>query len=230
VIVFQTEGSKRWKVYGPPKRQKGKDPLNRGKSGDVITKNELGAPILDVILRRGDIMYVPAGFPHTTDTVTIVEKETVPSLQESSDKKEFDETSVHLTMGLDTHVWALTFAHIRWTLLQRCGKDWKVDIKKDEDYWDSMRTIPVGFLSLLDGDDENAMDIAVEEVKRILIRLEPKRWKKEALPSNEEIKDVLHYMIDDHLATLLEIQENMYTNIKQREEERDMNVLRNKTR
>ena len=219
VIVFQTEGSKRWKVYGPPKRQKGKDPLNRGKSGDVITKNELGAPILDVILRRGDIMYVPAGFPHTTDTVTIVEKETVPSLQESSDKKEFDETSVHLTMGLDTHVWALTFAHIRWTLLQRCGKDWKVDIKDDKDYWNTMRTIPVGFLSLLDGDDENAMDIAVEEVKRILIRLESKRWKKEDLPSNEEIKDVLHYMIDDHLATLLEIQENMYTNIKPREEE-----------
>ena len=54
VLVFQTEGSKRWRVYGPPKRIKGKDPLNRGKGGDVIEKKELGNPILDVVLRRGD--------------------------------------------------------------------------------------------------------------------------------------------------------------------------------
>jgi len=54
VIVFQTEGSKRWRVYNPPKRLKGKDPLNRGKAGDVIEKKELGNPLLDVILRRGD--------------------------------------------------------------------------------------------------------------------------------------------------------------------------------
>ena len=54
VLVFQTEGSKRWRVYGPPKRVKGKDPLNRGKGGDVIEKKELGNPILDVVLRMGD--------------------------------------------------------------------------------------------------------------------------------------------------------------------------------
>lgn len=54
VIVFQTEGSKRWRVFYPPKRSKGKDPLNRGKSGDVLDMKDLGKPILDVVLRKGD--------------------------------------------------------------------------------------------------------------------------------------------------------------------------------
>ena len=54
VLVFQTEGSKRCRVYYPPKREHGKDPLNRGKDGDVLAFNTLGAPLLDIILRRGD--------------------------------------------------------------------------------------------------------------------------------------------------------------------------------
>ncbi len=54
VLVFQTEGSKRWRVYSPTKRMKGKDPLNRGKAGDVLSKSDLGTPLLDVVLRRGD--------------------------------------------------------------------------------------------------------------------------------------------------------------------------------
>ena len=54
VIVFQTQGSKRWRVYSPPKRVKGKDPLNRGKAGDVIPPSDLGVPLLDIVLRRGD--------------------------------------------------------------------------------------------------------------------------------------------------------------------------------
>ena len=54
VLVFQTEGSKRWRVYYPSKREQGKDPLNRGKAGDVLAFDTLGAPLLDIILRRGD--------------------------------------------------------------------------------------------------------------------------------------------------------------------------------
>jgi len=188
------------------------------------------------------VMYVPAGFPHTTDTTTIVEEETVPSMPMSmsmsmSGKKEqlFDETSVHLTLGLDTHVWALTYAHIRWTLLQRCGKDWKVEIPKDADYWDSMRMIAVGFLSGEnkdntddnddddddndnDNDNDSNMDAAVEETKRVLMQLEPKRWIKEALPSDDEIREVFNYMKNEHLASLLEIQETMYSDIDPHDE------------
>jgi hypothetical protein len=49
-------------------------------------------------------MYVPAGFPHTTDTATVVDDESVAAPVEEDDdsKKLFDDTSVHLTMGLDT--------------------------------------------------------------------------------------------------------------------------------
>ena len=32
----------------------GRDPLHRGKGGDVLGEGELGVPLLDVILRRGD--------------------------------------------------------------------------------------------------------------------------------------------------------------------------------
>ena len=56
VLVFQTEGSKRWRVYRPAKREAGKDPLNRGKAGDVLAFEALGTPLLDIILRRGDGM------------------------------------------------------------------------------------------------------------------------------------------------------------------------------
>lgn len=216
VLVFQTEGSKRWRVYAPPKRVKGKDPLNRGKGGDVLKKSDLGVPILDIVMRRGDVLYIPGGFPHTTDTTTILENETVPAGEESK-KKLFDETSVHLTMGLDTHVWGLTYAHIRWTLLQRCGMDWKLEIKADADYWDSMRSLPIGFLSGSTGPDSDSdadgIEAAMEEFKRVLTRLEPKRWAKYPFPPDEEIREVITYMFQEHLGTLMEIQDEMFSNV-----------------
>lgn len=111
VFVLQTSGAKRWRVFSPPKRRKGIDALNRGKSGDVLRYSEMGEPLIDTILKEGDILYVPIGFPHTTDTSTV-------DRNAADDKEEvFRETSVHLTMGLDTHVWALTYAHLRWSLV-----------------------------------------------------------------------------------------------------------------
>jgi hypothetical protein len=164
-------------------------------------------------------MYVPAGFPHTTDTATVVDDESVPAPVEEDDdsKKLFDDSSVHLTMGLDTHVWALTYAHLRWTLLQRCGKDWKLDIKNDEDYWDSMKTLPIGFL-LRSKSEDNAEDVTLEELKHVLNNLEPTRWAKESMPSDEEIRQVVKYMLEEHLSSLLEIQEIMYSDIDPHDE------------
>lgn len=214
VLVFQTQGSKRWRVYNPPKRVKGKDPLNRGKGGDVLSPSDLGVPLLDIILRRGDVLYVPAGYPHITDTNTIVDHETVPA-EDQSQNDLFDETSVHLTMGLDSHVWALTYAHVRWSLLQRCGKDWKLEIKNDSDYWGSMRTLPIGFLS---GGNSNSVNLAIEAVKKVLIQLEPRRWETESFPSDVEIKAVVEYMFEDHLGTLMEIQDMMFSDIDPHDE------------
>ncbi|CAN0394563.1 unnamed protein product, partial [Ectocarpus sp. 8 AP-2014] len=54
-------------------------------------------------------LYVPAGFPHTTDTVTgMSEDDTDPS--------------VHLTVGVDTHIWGLNYATLRSYSLSRSGK------------------------------------------------------------------------------------------------------------
>ena len=53
------------------------------------------------------VLYVPAGFPHTTDTINTAE---------AGDAA--DDDSVHLTIGLDTHIWGLDYAALRTTLAQ----------------------------------------------------------------------------------------------------------------
>lgn len=84
VFVFQTAGAKRWRVFAPPARIKGVDPLHRGKSGDVLSIESLGEPLIDAVIQKGDVLYVPTGFPHTTDTST-------------GESSLFDETSVSVT-------------------------------------------------------------------------------------------------------------------------------------
>lgn len=253
VFVLQTEGSKRWRVYSPPKRIKGVDPLGRGKAGDIIDAEALGKPILDVVVRTGDLLFIPAGFPHTTDTVTVVENETISNYE---NEPIFSSNSVHLTLGLDTHVWALSYAHIRWSLLQRCGKDWKLDIQNDTAYWESMK-FDIGFLKA------ESLDTMVEKVKhvscsrkyftvfyicckmnlihtnhtlsftlillvhifscwfffkKLLHQLEPERWDTESLPTDTDISEVVEYLLNDHLGSLLEIQEEMYSNVDPRDD------------
>lgn len=53
----------------PPARMPRVDPLARGKATDTLELTELEAPLLDVVLEPGHILYVPAGFPHTTGTM-----------------------------------------------------------------------------------------------------------------------------------------------------------------
>ena len=65
------------------------------------------APVVSAPLLK--FLYVPAGFPHTTDTVTGM-----------SDGGEND-PSVHLTVGVDTHIWGLNYATLRAYALARAG-------------------------------------------------------------------------------------------------------------
>lgn len=217
VLVFQTQGRKRWRVYAPPKRSKGVDPLNRGKAGDVLSFEELGKPMIDTVLQKGDLLYVPAGFPHTTDTSHSIDLTS----------NEGQENSVHLTMGLDTHVWGLTLAHLRWSVLQRCGKEHTINIESDLIYWQAMETIPIGFLvsgnSWKDtinnikegkGVDENYCKLVTDELKRIMAVLEPDRWKDEKLPSDGDIHQVIDYMITQHLQNLMVVQEEMLSDVR----------------
>ena len=227
VLCFQTAGAKRWRVYAPPARKKGVDPLNRGKSGDVLSfGSDLGEPLIDAVVQKGDLLYVPTGFPHTTDTVTAVD----------GDESEvvFDEPSVHLTMGLDSNVWMLTFAHLRWSVLQRTGKEFRMEIKTDDAYWSAMETIPIGFLAGDDWDmvvkrEKESGELDGEYVSRVtqalkenMVALEPNRWNvdgsmhsadREDLPTDEDFAEVITYIVSEHVFALLELQEEMFTNI-----------------
>lgn len=68
VFVIQTQGQKRWRVYSPPPpaRLFRSDPFARGKGTDSLEFSELEPPLIDTVLGPGQILYVPAGFPHTT--------------------------------------------------------------------------------------------------------------------------------------------------------------------
>jgi hypothetical protein len=104
-----------------------------------LSFEELGMPLVDAVIGPGDVLYVPVGFPHTTDTMNIM-------VDNNNNKTTHDEkASVHLTMGLDTHVWMFTMAHLRWALLQRCGLDFRIHFEKDDDYWRAIETLPIGF-------------------------------------------------------------------------------------
>ena len=231
VLVFQTQGSKRWRVYAPPRpRKPNVDALNRGKQGDSMDfANELGTPIIDAVLRPGDFLYVPTGFPHTTDTCTVVDA------QDGDDDAAvtFNDTSVHLTMGLDTHVWGLTLAHLRWSVLQRCGKSFQIKIDDDDVYWTALESMPMGFLlpissesdwltiyeELKDKSDlkEEWKTLIRDQLKQVMHLLEPNRWKqsdtdnKEEIPTDEELDDVIDYMFTKHLKHLVTIQKTMFT-------------------
>jgi len=118
VLVVQMEGAKRWRVFTPPADGDVKpnaDPFARGKGEDSLplhtllegSEGRLGSELLmDVVTREGDVLYIPAGFPHTTDTV------------EESNDVDYD-TSIHLTFNIDTHVWDLDYLAARSAALQR---------------------------------------------------------------------------------------------------------------
>ena len=52
VFVLQTQGKKHWRVFAPPppSAMPKNDPYSRGKSKDVLKLEELGQPLIDVVL------------------------------------------------------------------------------------------------------------------------------------------------------------------------------------
>ena len=60
VFCFQLEGSKRWRVWDELEFNPTK-PMSK-----VLKIDELNNPIMDIILKPGDVLYMPAGFPHCT--------------------------------------------------------------------------------------------------------------------------------------------------------------------
>jgi lysine-specific demethylase/histidyl-hydroxylase NO66 len=86
--VVHLEGSKRWRVWEPLTRTR--RPV-RAARVPMPSLDELGPPALDRMLRPGDVLYVPRGFPHAAETV--------------------DAASAHLTIGVVALSWHQAVRH-----------------------------------------------------------------------------------------------------------------------
>ena len=140
VVVIQTQGRKRWRVYSPLDSSKKfhVDPFCRGKGDDGLSvqmlSDEGSELLLDVTLSPGDVLFVPARFPHTTDTLDCYAAED----EQADDEDKYSQnsnnasrsgnhpyaerkSSMHLTLGLDTHVWAMNYMSMRTLALRRFG-------------------------------------------------------------------------------------------------------------
>jgi len=70
VFIMQIAGAKRWKVWHPPIRMPLKHhELNKRHSTVFVNESSLGSPYCDILLKTGDLLYVPRGHPHITTTV-----------------------------------------------------------------------------------------------------------------------------------------------------------------
>lgn len=217
VFVMQCQGKKRWRVFSPPPtaRMPRADPLARGKSTDILSLFELEKPLIDVVLQTGQILYVPAGFPHTTDTIT-------------EDAANADEPSLHLTLGVDTHIWSLNYASARSIILKRSGLADKLLLTKltPELYWDLQSALPFGFLDAsLDlpiNDDPLAMPSSEQIEKIALLTLskmkaaEPNRWSSDVSDSDLieslDIKAVISRLAE-HRISLTKVFHTMYSDV-----------------
>lgn len=134
VLIFHTQGAKRWRVYAPPTRASRVNtahPLYRGKNEDRLLEDELGELLLDVILQPGQVLFVPMGFPHATGTAGTG-----------------DEVSVHLTLGLSTADYDFCWGGLRKSLLQNLGQTPSPeDGLSDRLWWRLLSPLPVGFLA-----------------------------------------------------------------------------------
>jgi hypothetical protein len=139
VLVIQTQGRKHWKVYTPPSASE-LDPFRRGKGEDDMPErllDSLGSTLLlEVTLEPGDVLFVPARFPHTTDTLSCYKDDEDDHTKPPKIFSE-DDWSIHLTVGMDTHVWSMNYLSMRRLGLRRFalqdGLDFDTD-KNEEAY------------------------------------------------------------------------------------------------
>jgi len=83
VFVVQLEGTKRWRVWAPNDRTR--QPIGGKHAIPRPTFDEVGDPLLDLVLEPGDVLYLPRGHPHVAETT--------------------DRASAHLTVGLLAITW-----------------------------------------------------------------------------------------------------------------------------
>jgi ribosomal protein L16 Arg81 hydroxylase len=78
IFILQIHGRKRWRLFEPL-------PIPDNRVGAALAWEEVGEPIIDVVIEPGDLIYIP---PHTPHVVTTQ-----------------DEHSVHVGIGLHPLTW-----------------------------------------------------------------------------------------------------------------------------
>ena len=200
VLVLHTAGAKRWRVFSPPPPARSAcDPLARGKGEDSLVMRELSElPLLDVVLRAGDALYVPAGFPHVTDTV------------------DSTEASLHLTLGVDTHIWGLDALQARAGAVRRAGLADALTRPEQQldsaDYWRLRGTLPaLGWRA--SGDHAADLEQLARALADAAVLAEPARFADAADARATLLVDPLAARLVEHARALAAAQRELYADV-----------------
>jgi len=236
VFLVQTTGRKRWRVYAPPAPAEtpAHDPFARGKGEDQMATDD-GALLIDTVMEPGQLLYIPAGFPHATDTM--VDAAAAAGREEGEAgqaQAQEEEPSVHLTVGVDTHLWSLSYAHLRAHALRRAGEsaelaDGRPVTALPAERWAALHEpLPLGFLSApilapllaeggaatggADAAEAAACRAMAERAAATMLLAEPMRWQgKDAAALREHLKlDEAAARMVEHHRHVLAVQTRMY--------------------
>lgn len=181
----------------------------RGKGDDSLPLYSLEdasfgcTKLLDVTLEEGDILFMPAGFPHSTDTVNVGETDTA---------------SIHLTFNFDTHIWDLDYLSVRRLALRRAGvADSALGQEREEDnrYVGNANLVPLEVrnelfenlpLGFLDEEKIEMVDEVIKKLEQVSQSVDQKTYN--AVPSQvwrETVERVRSYGIE-----MLDLHRDMY--------------------
>jgi hypothetical protein len=235
VVIVQTCGSKHWKVYAPPNSslKPTADIFARGKGDDnlpLFTLEEGGRLLLETTLHMGDVLFIPAAFPHTTSTSTaaIDTTTTTTTLVDADDDD--DATSIHLTFNIDTHIWGLDYLSARRLALRRARvQDTALGQVREEDNryvgkanelpleirQELFAELPLGFLdddaATASAEEEGgASSVSVEDVTAELMRISKRVDPETFVLVNESVWRETVERVRQQGMELFEIHRDMY--------------------
>ena len=120
IVALQLLGAKTWRVWPRPAPAPGVDPYGRGKAGDAMGDDALGAApggATEATLSPTDALLVPRAFPHATTTAdgppASGRARGAGAGEEEGDDEDDDDVSAHVTLGVETHALGLTWAALR---------------------------------------------------------------------------------------------------------------------
>jgi ribosomal protein L16 Arg81 hydroxylase len=103
VFALQVEGSKAWKVWGDVKRLPMRVSANEYDTQLVQQYARDHEPVLEVLLKPGDVLYIPRGFVHAAQAG--------------------DEGSVHVSIGVMVYRWIDVIQSVVEAALRKCSQD-----------------------------------------------------------------------------------------------------------